>query len=146
VCPTQHSRNHYPSESPNLHAGRRGTADRGFLYDWLATGKDRFLKDPWAELKRLKPLVREGNVSAKLHPMEIHVELIKGWAAGRPEVIETVRGFAGMILRNPFHPKDVAFAQALMNAVRELLPERKTTPTSPAKKPVQGTLFDDLPS
>jgi hypothetical protein len=123
-----------------------------FHRSWLERGRERFVEDPWKELLRLKPLVREGNRTAAFHPMELHVDLIKEWVRDNPQITPTIFKFANMIIKEPFNSKDLAFATALKVAMQQLADEKKALDLSPPlseaslppreKRPVQRTLFD----
>jgi hypothetical protein len=109
-----------------------------FHRSWLERGREKFLADPWAELLRLKPLVREGNRTAVFHPMALHVELISDWVRDNPATMSTVFKFANMIIGNPYHPKDLAFANALKAAMHEIATQRNREGNAEEQPDLEG--------
>lgn len=131
---------------PASSSSRLSDGARQFLRDWLARGEDRFVADPWAELLRLKPLVREGNRTAVMHPMELHVELLEEWMRKHPETRSAGYRFSNMIIGDPFNPKDLPFAEAIKDSLARIhASEQADKQLSTASFPprfTQRTLFD----
>lgn len=117
-----------------------------FLREWLARGEDRFVADPWAELLRLKPLVREGNRTAVMHPLDVHLDLLEEWLGKHPETRSAAYRFCNMIIGDPYNPKDLQFAEGLKEVLRRIHEREKPvdnlSESSFPPRYTQRSLFD----